>query len=41
MFDTQEMFAILRLISIIHEVEDGKRAMSDDNLVMLLNPLSR
>jgi 2-dehydropantoate 2-reductase len=31
---------ILRLISLIHEIEDGKRAMSDDNLLLLLNPLS-
>jgi 2-dehydropantoate 2-reductase len=27
---------VRRLVSLIHEIEDGKRAMSDDNLLLLL-----
>lgn len=28
---------VRRLVSLIHEIEDGKRAMSDDNLLLLLD----
>ncbi len=30
--------AVHRLVSLIHEVEDGRRALSDDNLLELLTP---
>jgi 2-dehydropantoate 2-reductase len=27
-----------RLVALIHEIEDGKRVLSDDNLLELLKP---